>query len=287
MPPHSKFPCFFILILALSLLSCKDSPVTNDAKNEKILAKVGDKVLLWSSIEPLLSQIQADMDTTVFVTSMINKWVADQLMILEAEKSGFSDLDIEELIKDYRASLLLFNYENKLMQEFLDTVVTMQQKKAYYESSKEQFLLPESLVKFKLVKLDKDIRQLENFYSYWKKSDWASVVTFVKNNKGTYIDQTDNWVTFSEFSSYIPQDFLKVKVLKKGISFRQSAGDKEYFINIEDYVNENGVPPFEYIEGKIVKVILNNRKNEIINRKKKQLFDNGYASKSVKIFYPK
>lgn len=284
---QGKFTFYSLLMLALSPLSCKDSTGTNNAENEKILAKVGDKVLLWSSIEPLLSQIQADMDTTVFVTSMINKWVADQLMILEAEKLGLSDLDIEELIKDYRASLLLFNYENKLVQELLDTVVTMQQKMEYYESAKEQFLLPESLVKFKLVKLDKNIRRLDNFYNHWKKFDWISVVTFVKNNKGTYIDQTNNWVTLSEFSSYIPQDFLKGKTLRKGISFRQSADGKEYFIYIEDYVNENGVPPFEYIEGKIVKVILNKRKNEIINRKKKQLFDNGYASKTVKIFYPK
>ena len=278
----------FIITLSVIIISCGNDTATgiNDGENDRILAKVGDKALYWSSLEQLVPQISADMDTAVFVSSMINKWVADQLMIQEAEKTKPSDLDIEELLREYRASLLLFNYETRLVEELLDTVVTLQQKKDYYNTSKEQYLLPEALLKFRLAKLDKGTKQLDKFYNSWKKSEWANVNSFIRNNDGVYINQSENWITLSEFSAYLPENFLKGKVLKKDFSLRQTVEGDEYYIIIEDYISENEAPPFEYIEGKIVKVILNNRKSEIINRKKKQLFEKGYASKMVKIYYP-
>ena len=49
------------------------------------------------------------------------------------------EINLEKLVQDYRSSLMLYNYETKLVAEYLDTLVTEQQSMAYYNTKKEEF----------------------------------------------------------------------------------------------------------------------------------------------------
>lgn len=49
-------------------------------------------------------------------------------MILEAEKNVAADINLNKLVDDYRSSLLVYNFEKRLVDQMLNTIITMDEK---------------------------------------------------------------------------------------------------------------------------------------------------------------
>ena len=65
-------------------------------------------------------------------------------------------------------------------------------------------------------------------------------------------------------------------------NFRKKDKEFEYFIKVYYFYKKGSKPPFDYIEAKIVKILLNERKASLLKQKKQQLFDKEAGSSKVK-----
>ncbi len=270
----------------LCSLGCRnlmgDDP--NAAEKGKLLAEVGNKKLYQSDISNLLQSGSSAEDSLRILKGLVNNWVKDQLMILEAEKNLPKDINLEKMIDEYRSSLLLYNYESKLALELLDTTVTMEEKKQYYDNHSDEFVLPEAIAKYQMVKFPKETRSLDGFYKDWKKGNKAAIASF-SEGQASYSDLDDTtWKTISQLETLLPKNFISRSWYGDKKEMRKKDKEDEYFVKILTYAPAGKVPPFEYIEAKIEKVLLNERKIKLLKQKKQQLFDKEFGSSKVKLY---
>ncbi len=273
----------YISTFILIGFSCKGSLMKN-SDSEPLVAEVGDKRLLKSEVANLIGSSTDSEDSIRIMKGLINNWVKDQLMIIEAEKSLPADINLNKMIEDYRASLLLYNYETRLANELLDTVITVQQKEKYYNENADEYELSEPIAKFMLAKIPSRVKGLDDFYKDWKKGNGAAISLFCKQNADYYDLDDAKWQSISELESLLPKNFISRNIIDNEESIRKRDKGFEYFITVNEYVDKNQKPPFDYIQSKIEKVLLNERKRDLIKQKKQQLFDKMASSSNVKIY---
>lgn len=276
----------FIIYVLFCLVSCAGFGDNNDHDKAKgkVLAEVGGRKLYETDVSNLVQTSSSPEDSIRILKGVVNNWVKDQLMILEAEKNLPKDINLEKMIDDYRSSLLLYNYETKLASELLDTLVTKEEKQQYYDQHSDEFILPEAIAKYRVVRFPKATKTLDNFYKDWKKGDLNAITTFA-DNQADYSDlDGDTWKTISQLETVLPKNFVSRSWYGENKEMRKKHQDDEYFIRIIRYASAGKVPPYEYIEAKIEKVILNERKIKLLKQKKQQLFDKEFGSSKVKLY---
>src|SRR5208283_4358284 len=86
--------------------------------------------------------------------SYIDAWIHQRLVINQAEKNLTSDqMNFSQQLDDYKNSLIIYTYENELVRQKLDTLVTDEDIENYYNANQQNFLLKDNIVQLQYVKL--------------------------------------------------------------------------------------------------------------------------------------
>jgi len=231
-------------------------------------------------------------DSAMFVNKYINNWIIDQLFINEAIKEIKLDDDIKKKVEDYKNSLLSYEYEAKLVKDRLDTNVSIEEMREYYDKNKGNFELKDNIVKIKYFKINKSKIGLINEKSV---KDWFvsaddrkinELKIFCKNNAVNYFLNDSVWLFFNDIIKEIPivtynqEDYLKNN---KYIVFDD---DKyRYYLYIYDFMIKESISPFEFEVNKIKNIILNKRRNELLRQYKEELYNKAKLSKIIEYKY--
>ena len=271
--------------MVLFCVSCDNGFLTgkHDPK-DIILAEVGDKKLFQSELENVVQKGSGAEDSLRILKGLVNNWVKDQLMILEAEKNMPKDINLNKMIEDYRSSLMLYNYETKLANEMLDTVVTAEQKREYYNAHADEFVLSEGIARFIMAKFPVGTKEIDKFHKDWKNDNVTDIGIFCKHHAEFFDLDGESWKTVNQMQQFLPKNLVSKSAYGKGKDIRKKEKDYEYFIKIYEYTEEHTKPPFDYIASKIEKVILNDRKRDLLRQKKQQLYDKESGSSKVNIY---
>lgn len=266
------------------MASCHLLPKSPDT-DKPVLASVEDRYLYESDLDGLFDNKMSKEDSLRIMDGFVNSWIKDQLMVTEAKSKVGGEIDIEALVEQYRSSLLLYNYETILVNEMLDTTITESQAKEYYETNKDQYILSNSIVKAMVAKIPASAKGIDKFFTQWKNEEYASVSQFVKM-KADFIDlDTSSYKSIAELMITMPDGLFSENQLQKEGDFQKKEGEHEYFVKILDYHAAQSTAPFEYIKDKINKIILNNRKQNLLNRKKQELYSQIGTRSDVKVYY--
>ena len=118
------------------------------------MAKVYDDYLYESDIKGLVSSGTLPKDSLVITRSFIESWVRQRLIIQQAEKNLTSaQMDFTKQLENYKNSLTIYAYENALIQQKLDTLITEEETENYYDANQQNFLLKDNIVQVQYVKL--------------------------------------------------------------------------------------------------------------------------------------
>ncbi|MBK8082308.1 MAG: hypothetical protein IPK25_19760 [Saprospiraceae bacterium] len=269
----------FSIFVLFSLLSCN-----TDSKNKDLnpLVKVGDKVLFNSVIDQLVTEDTSPEDSASIVGGYVENWVRDNLVILEAEKNIPPDLNLSKLVDDYRSSLLMYHYENLLIKNQLDTIVTNEQKKDFYQSYGSQFILSHKIINPLLIKTGNKDKSAFKFKENFNKWETSQILEAAKRNNYTIIFNGNKWTTVDDVKIYLPK--ISAQNGKKGYKDHLIINPNQYFLKILGNYNENEIPPLEYIDDKIEQVILNNRKTALLKSVREQLYQKNINAKKI-IYY--
>ena len=273
---------FIAILIPLFFISCEREGSSKLIKDDIVLAEVGNRKLYKSKINDLYKSDIDSLEKQILIKGFVSNWIREQLLIIEAESKMSDSLDIDELVDNYRSSLILDYYENKLVNELLDTVITEQQLKEYYNTSKKEFILLEPIVKaisFS-IKSKNDSKKLRNAF---RKNDIAEIFNLGEGRINSNVIGPDKWYTLSRLQNHLPnKQYPSSKLLRKG-DHTKKVGDTKFYVKVIDVVDKNEIPPLDYIESKIKRIILNNRKKALIKRKKQQLYDQNYNNNKIKI----
>jgi hypothetical protein len=274
---------FLVFILSFCFLtSCTPAEKALE-ENDVELAKVFSKKLFLSELEGMVPDGATPEDSTKIINAEVERWTRETLLMQEAEKNIPADLNIDELVRDYRMSLVRHNYEQFLVETQLDSVISEKEISEYYEKNKEQYQLQSSILRCFLIKVPKSSPNLDQLRSWWRSTnveDFKKMKNYATQNASFYMLKEKTWYQQSDLRTQLPQG----SNLNPTQDLNQSDENHFYFLQVFEKKSRNQLAPLGYIEDQIKKVILHKRKMVLLDQRKEELYDRETSKNNVKIF---
>lgn len=256
-------------------------------EERKIVASVNEKKLYLSDIiENLPNQLE---DSLYFVEKFMNDWIRKELMLSYAEINLNTDLfKYEKQIEDYRASLLIYAYQQELLNQNFDTSITTSEIEDYYNEHKEDMKLSKSIFKGRFIVVDKlapNLNRLNKWYKLETDNSNYKLEDYCHQFAKEYELNSDSWQYFSLFNKKLPvaiEDEEHFLINSKGAFFDDDFS--RYYIFIKDYKIKGSLSPLAFEKDKIKSILLNKKKLAYLNQIEDALYQNDLSKKKIKIY---
>ncbi len=273
-------------VLILALASCSG---ILKKKTERILARVDKDYLYESEVRGIVPPGSTANDSITLVRGYIDNWVRHKLLIRQAERNLTPDqMDFTRQLEEYKNSLVIYAYENALVQQKLDTVVSDEEIGNYYNTNQGNFLLKDDIVQVQYVKLPKASRQLPQFRKLLNGDSPDSrnkLSDLCEKQAVDYFLDDQNWISFNDLLKEVPlKTYNAEEFLRNNRSFEYQDSAFVYLIRFRDYKIKESVSPLDFEKERIRSVILNKRKIELINRMHQDVYDNALKHNEFEIY---
>lgn len=273
-----------VLILAISCKYFQDEEL-----NKKPLARVFDKYLFEEDVVKVISGTDLNQaDSLVVVKSYVHEWIKRQLLITKAELNLTDAIkDVKQELEDYRASLLIYRYEQEFIRQNMDTTVSEKELNDFYLIRASEFPLLEHVVKGLIIKInakDPNIKNVKKWYRSDKEEDLSLLKDYCFLHAQMF-DTKDKWSYFNDFVANLPDSIINSeKLIVKDKFLEQQDSLYKYFVRIKDYKLESDTVPLYFISNKIKALILNKRKTKLIRSLEKNIYNDALDMQHVEIY---
>lgn len=232
-----------------------------------------------------------EKDSIALLTEYIDKWATKQLLLDKAKEnmSVAKQNEFLKLVKNYEMDLFISAYKNVYVQKKLNTVITETEIQSYYNDNKQSFLLKETLVKARFIKLPsayKDVNATKKIFSRFNDEDLEELNKMRPGFIDSDFNETDNWRTYDELLAEMPKlaDSNKDKILanKNVIQFKGSEG--KYMLKLYEVLKVGNIAPVAYASTTIKQIILNKRKLKLQLKLEKEITKDALQTKDYTIF---
>lgn len=272
------------LLWAMSWVSaCKKRQNSPDARP---VASVYNRTLTAGELKGVTPEGVAPQDSAIFATAYIQRWILDQLMMYEAERNIPKDVNIDQLVRDYRASLVRFNYEEQIISQQLDSTISETEVRAFYESNKDQFQLESTILKCLLLKVPGNAPQneLNKLWNSRNEADENKIKALARQWASLSLLDREKWYKLDEIAAILPAGTLTPDNVSARREGTVNEGDFRYYYRVLESVRGKETAPFDYVKAQASKVILLRRKQELLEKWKKDMYDNELRRGNVKTF---
>ncbi len=280
----------FIYLSLLFLLVMFVAACSKNNVNDRVLAQANGKELTQSQLQNVMPSAMKDIDSISFAQNYIEKWVKYQLMLEKAEfnLSDETKKTIEDMIDNYRTSLLVFKYQQLLISQKLDTVVPESELKDYYMSNMGNFRLDSNITKAIFVQVPKtlyDAFKIRSWIRSGNENDIANLEDYCYQN-AHYFDIGDEWRYMGEISRLLPKfTYRDEENFLKNIQYAETQDSLYYyFVAVRDYKLVNDMAPIELVQDKITEIILNHRKAQLIKDLENRIYLDAVNQKKFTIY---
>ncbi len=276
----------FYTFSSLLILCQSCSYIEQKTKIDKVLAKVNDKELKMSALEGMLPDGTTKEDSSAIINAFVTRWVKDNLMMNEAEMNIPKDLEIDKLVREYRTSLILNAYQEKIVGQYLDTVVTEKELKDFYEKNKEQYELETPLIRCYLLKIPKtapNIKEVEKWWDDNRKEDRNKLIDYAGKYASRYMMIDSTWYKAERIAVELPKGTIDSEDPSTGESTRKD-DNFYYFLRILSVKKKRDYAPFSYVRDQASTFILHQRKQKLVEDNREDLFKREMNANAVKIF---
>jgi hypothetical protein len=279
----NKFLLSLSVFAALALWRCGNAD--SSKADDKLLAKVYNKSLFLSALDGVVPEGVSKEDSALMVAAYVQRWAHEQLLMYEAERNIPKDLDIDELVRSYRASLVRFNFEEQLIAEKLDSTVTEAELLAFYENNKDQFQLESMILKCLLLKIpsngsDADINKLWNSRN---PADEAKLKALARQKAAMALLDHEKWYKLEEVAALLPKGTLTSDNMGSRREGTLKDGDYRYYYRVLDTAQGKSTAPFDYVKEQATQIILHKRKQDLLERWKEELYQKELKRENIQI----
>jgi hypothetical protein len=258
-------------------------------ENNVAVAKVYDKYLYLKDIKHIFPQNATKQDSTELAQAYINTWIKNQLILRQAELNLTPDqLDIQEKLESYRSSLLIYKYEEQMVAQKIDTLVSEEELKDYYDKNMPNFILEENLVKTLYLKIPKTAPDINNVKTWYKSNDKENIKkleSYCYNYAAKYDYFEDQWINFSVLKRELPQNIdNETDYLKANNFIEQEDGSFYYLVFIKDTNLAGSLAPFNFAKKKIKDIILNKRKVKFLFDLENNIYNDAQDRNNFEIY---
>ena len=254
-----------------------------------MLARVYDDYLYESDLKGLVTAGTLPKDSLLITKNFIENWVRQRLVIQQAEKNlTSSQLDFTRQLDDYKNSLIIYTYENELVRQKLDTLITDDETQDYYDANQQNFLLKDNIVQIQYVKLPLKSaisKQIKKLLSSDDPDDKNKLSELCEKNAADYFLDSENWLLFNDLLKQIPvKTYNQEEFLKNHRDLEYQDSMYVYLVRFKDFKIKESVSPLNFEKQRIRDIILNKRKIELIGRMQDDIFSNAQKKNVFEIY---
>ena len=254
---------YFFLFFCLILSSCK-----NNFNDDIVATAYGENLFLADIVKEIPLNT---VDSSFFIKNFIDDWVSKRILLHHAKINLKIDQDeYDKKVNDYKNSLIIYNYEQQLVDQNLDTTIKFDQIQDYYINNIENFVLSQNIFKGRFVIVNKEapkIDLLKKIYDSVNDKDKIILDDYCKQFAINYSLSDTVWQYFSSLSNIFSSTEFSLRnyKLKNKTNIIQTE-DNLYLIFIKDFKSKGDVSPLSLEIEKIRNVLLNKKKNKLFGK---------------------
>ncbi|WP_223267247.1 hypothetical protein [Polaribacter sp. IC073] len=257
-----------------------------EVHTSEIVAIVNTDKLFKKDLKDVLPRNLAREDSLILIKSFIQDWAVKKLLLKAAANNNTSESleNINNLVQDYKESLLINNYKEELIKQQLDTLISEAEIEAYYLTNNENFKLNEVLVKSKYLYFDNTINEKKEIIKLFESDKIEDAEALERQQLSFKIYQLNDsiWIELDNILLNLP--FSKENLLKKSKIIQKQDSLGLYLVAIKDVLNRNDIAPLSYIKPTIKEMILHKRKIELIREIEKIIVKDATKNNNFKIY---
>lgn len=266
--------CVLFLLVVINILTGCDYLVRKHQVGA--IAELNGQYLHRSEIDPLVAGLDS-VDSARVVDAYIRRWATD-ILVYDAA-SHVVDKSIEALVEDYRRSLYVHAYEERLVSQRMSHLVSDDAVLSFYEDHKSSFVLREAIVQGLLLVVPKDAPKLDKLRSTLSKKEESleEIENYAYQYATGYELFTEKWRRADELIIAMPfaqNDLMQQLRNKSQIELSDSVST--YILQITDKHFPGELMPLEYARPEIEKVILSQRQVSFLQKERDALYEKKY-----------
>jgi hypothetical protein len=256
------------LLLITGAIAC-----TNSAKNtgaataagSRVLATAYGETLYANDLAPLINDSMPPEDSARAVNGAVQKWLRDRVMLHTVADKVKSSPEIEQLVENYRNSLLLQRYREELAADKspkTDTAVAEADLHAAFDSLKTTFVNNVTQVNCTFVAIPARWKDLPQFEKLWAdaKND-AALSDFCKKNAEEFI--VNKWLSYDDLAAKLPKGALPESSLAANKKFTVKKADTYYYIRINEAQKKGETATYAAAHDRLKAIVLQQRTSSL------------------------
>ena len=269
-----------LLLLVLAVSSCQAVHRVSDTAavlfGDEVVARVGDHKLFRSELAGYIPAGASSEDSLALAQQYIHSW-AEELLFLDMAEAQLSkeEKNVGKELEEYRRTLLKYRYEERYINERLDTLITDAEVRNYYEAHADRFTLDRPVLKARYMVIPADSRSFRTIKELMGSDDAMDAIaadSLAFTAALRYVDSSDSWLDALLLARELGTDEESMmKSLKnKFIEFKGDDGNIRVAY-VVDLVRKGEPAPLEYCADRIRDIILSARKHELVSGLEREL----------------
>jgi hypothetical protein len=286
---NSKTSLITLILLAILVpvfISCNSEA---NRKSEKPIARAYSNYLYESDIQGLIPAGTVPQDSSQLVKSYIELWMKKKAVVNKAEFNlTEAQKNIENLLEEYRTSLLTYAYEKQMVEQKLDTVLSDSEVQTYYYQYKQDFLLQDPIVKgvyFRILRSSGKIRDFRDLAHSSGDLAYKRLVDLGVQVAEYTVSFEENWLSFPLLMQKMPGTVQDPKQFLQRYKYIEAEDDRYFhFARIIDYILPGESSPLEFVKQEIRDVLLNKRKMEFLKQLEESIYNEAVIQNDVEVY---
>lgn len=268
-------------MLLLSACENKSSPTP--------IARAYDSYLYPTDLEGVVNPDISGTDSANIVNAYIEQWQRQKALLHHAQTNVKIDVkQIEKQIDEYRNSLIIYELEQALIKNELDTIVTEEEIVNYYTENEDLFILKRPIFKVSFIELEPDAPELERVKKWFTSDEVESknlLLQYSQNYSTNYSLSDTSWYYLEEIAKKVPIKQINENNYRNyGHIFQINENNRIYLIILHNSKFKDSRSPLDIERNNIRNLILNRRKIDLINRAEEEIVENARNNNKIEIY---
>lgn len=280
----------WLLSVSLMLSSCHKREEVKYVSGKTPLVELDGNVLYQEDLLQVLPVDISEADSAQFANRYIENWLSELLLYQNAERNVRDDKQIDELVENYRRSLIVHEYQQLLIEQKIEQDITIQEIETFYNDNKNLFVLEEPILKGLFIKLPLSAPNQNSIMKLYRLSDdesYDEIEKYCIRNAPYYEFFYDYWHSVSDIEILLPSMEVSLQdYLNKNDYLEIKDDEFLYLLNVSEYLPKGSVAPIEQVENRIKRLLINNKAVSYIQKIKKDLYNSAIENNRV-IFHNK
>ena len=282
-----------VLIALVAAVGCQMVHRVSDSAAElfgdAVVARVGEHRLMRSELAAYIPAGVSSEDSLALAQSYIKSWAEELIFLDMAEKHlSAEEKDVTKDLEDYRRTLLKFRYEERYINDRLDTLISDEEVRNYYRAHMDKFLVDRPLLKVRYMIIPADSRSLKTIKELMSSDDAMDAIaadSLAFTAALRYVDSSDAWMDAIILARELGTDEVSMMsaLRNRTIEFKGDDGLLRVAY-VVDMVQKGSPAPLDYCEERIKDVLLSARKHELVGGLERDLLNDALAKGKFVIY---